>query len=92
MTTIDTTTNNRRRFPAQVGIHLDTDGQAALTAEAQAVGLPPAALARVLVLEGLRARQTPTVDGGRWDEGVFKQLVGGGEIQIDRKFGKTSAA
>jgi hypothetical protein len=91
MTAIDTTTN-RRRFPAQVGIHLDTEGQAALTAEAQAVGLPPAALARVLVMEGLRARQTPTVEGGRWNKGIFKQLVVGGELQIDRKFGKTTAA
>lgn len=66
MTTIDTTTTtSRRRFPAQVGIHLDTDGQAALAAEAQAVGLPPAALARVLVLEGLRSRQTPSAERQR---------------------------
>jgi hypothetical protein len=75
----------RARFTAQVGIHLDTDSQAALAAEAQAVGLPPAALARVLVLEGLRARQTPTADSGLWNEALFQRLVRGDAFQIDRK-------
>ncbi|HEY8327507.1 MAG TPA: hypothetical protein VIO59_03545 [Rhodanobacter sp.] len=59
------TAPRRRRFPAQVGIHLDTDGHDALMTAAEDLGLPPAALARVLVLEGLRARQSRAENGDR---------------------------